>query len=345
VLVETSLREVPLAEVPRAAGLAEALGFDGLTASEVKQDPFLAVTLMATASRRLRLTTSVAIAFPRSPMIVAYLANDLRELSRGRFALGLGTQVKGHIERRFSTPWTAPGPRLREYVLALRAIWECWQRGTPLNFQGEHYSFTLMTPWASPGPSRNDPIPIHLAAVNTYNIQLAAELADGLRVHSFCTPAYIREVIRPNLLLGAERAGRSPTACAILGGGFIATGPDEAAVRVAREKARRRIAFYASTRTYLPVLEHHGWGDLNPRLRALIAENRWDEFASLVTDEVLDTFCTSGTYATIAQWLAQRLGGLVDSITLPFPDDLAADRDGLSQALPELKLIPSARPG
>jgi len=341
-LVETSLREVPLSEVSSAARQAEELGFDGLTASEVKQEPFMAVTLMATATSRLRMGTSVAIAFPRSPMIVAYLARDLQELSGGRFSLGLGTQVKGHIERRFSTPWTAPGPRLREYVLALRAIWDCWDRGTPLNFLGEQYSFTLMTPWASPGPSRHGAIPIHLAAVNTYNIQLAAELADGLRVHSFCTPAYIRDVIRPNVRTGAERAGRSLEGFSILGGGFIATGPDEASVQAAREKARRRIAFYASTRTYLPVLEHHGWGDLNPRLRALIAEGRWDDLASLVTDEVLETFCTTATYATIAQEVQRRLGGLVDSINLPYPEDVEADRDDLMAALAELKKLPGS---
>lgn len=319
-LVETGLNDVPWSEVAAEAARAEALGFDGIGAPELKRDPFISIAVAATATRRIGLATSVAIAFPRSPMVVAYTARNLQDLSAGRFTLGLGTQVKGHIERRFSTVWDSPGPRLREYVEALRAIWRAWQEGTALDYRGRFYSFTLMTPEFSP-PASTYPAPrIEIAAVNAYNIRLAGELCDGLRVHPFSTAEYTRDVIWPNVQAGAEKAGRSLDEFDLNGTGFIATGPDDAAVAKAREDARYRIAFYASTRTYLPVLEHHGWGDLNPQLRELIAQNRWDDLPSVVPDEVLDTFCVAGTWDTIVDRVEARLGGLVDAISVSAPD-------------------------
>ena len=340
--IETSLRETPIADVPRQAREAEELGFDGLTASEIRRDPFLTVGLMASSTERIQLATGVAIAFPRSPMVVAYLSRNLQELSGGRFALGLGTQVRAHVERRFSSPWGAPGPHMREYILALRAIWGTWQTGSPLDFRGEYYSFSLMTPEFNLGPTPH-PVPIHLAAVNPYNIRLAATLCEALRVHSFCTPEYLRDVLWPNVRAAAEKAGRSLDRFEMIGGGFIATGPTEEAVRAVREEARKRVAFYGSTPSYRPVFEHHGWNELNPALRRLIAEQRWDDMAGLIDDEVLDTFCVAGTYDVIAQRVHDRLGGLVDRIVVAFPEASDTDRDGLAGALRDLKQVPAAR--
>ena len=340
-LVETTLREVPPPEIPRMARLAEELGYDGLTCSEVRQEPFVVATAAATATERVQLATSVAIAFPRSPMVVAYTARTLQDLAGGRFALGLGTQVRGHVERRFSSIWDSPGPRLREYVQALRAIWDCWQNGAPLDFRGRFYTFTLMTPEFNPGPGPH-PLRIHLAAVNPYNVETVATLCDGLRVHSFCTPEYLRDVLWPQVRAAATRANRPLETFEMIGGTFLTSGPTEEAVRAAREKTRRRVAFYASTRAYAPVLDHHDWSDLGPALRALIAEQRWSDLATLIPDEVLDHFAISGTYAEIADRVRTRLGGLVDRVNLPMPEDAADQRENLALAIEALKAIPTA---
>jgi len=340
--VETNLREVALEDVVSAAKLVEDLGFDGLAQSEVRRDPFISLTLAATATNSIRLAPAVAIVFPRSPMIVAYMSHNLQVLSKGRFALGMGTQVKGHIQRRFSTEWGSPGPRLREYILALRAIWDCWQNDTPLNFTGDFYQFTLMTPEFNLGPTEHYPIPIQIGAVNKYLIRTAGELCDGLRVHSFSTPEYIRDVIWPNVLKGARKAGRSLDSFEMIGGGFTATGADEQAVTEAREWVRHRIAWYASTRTYLPVLEHHGWEAINPELRKLIEQKRWDDMKTLVTDEMLDTFCVSGTYDQIADAARQRIEGLTDTLSFPLPFDASERRPQLADAVQSLKQLKGA---
>lgn len=340
--VETNIRDVPLQDVGTAAQLVEELGYDSLAQSEIRRDPFIALTLAASATRRVRLAPAVAIVFPRSPMIVAYMSHNLQELSEGRFALGMGTQVKGHIERRFSMEWGRPGPRLREYVLALRAIWDTFQHGTPLNFEGEFYRFTLMTPEFNLGPSDYFPIPIQLAAVNTYLATTAGELCDGLRVHGFSTPEYIRDVLWPAVLKGARRSGRSLDTFEMIGGGFTATGADEEAVAAAREHIRYRVAWYASTRTYLPVLEHHGWEDINPELRKLIAEERWNELSGLVTDEMLDTFCVAATYDNLPAAIERRVGGLTDTLSFPLPADATDRREQLADAVSRLRQVRSA---
>ncbi|MCA1666355.1 MAG: TIGR03617 family F420-dependent LLM class oxidoreductase [Thermomicrobia bacterium] len=345
--LEASLHDVPWREIPAYARTIEALGFDSIAQPELRRDPFLPLTLVSTATERARLVTSVAIAFPRSPMANAYTAWNLQEMSNGRFVLGLGTQVKGHIERRFSTVWGAPGPRLRDYILGLRAIWEAWQHQTPLAFKGEFYAMDLMTPEFSPPPLAVPPPGIQIAAVNAYNIQLAGELCDGLRIHPFSTPAYTRDVIWPNVAIGAKKSGRSLASFEMVGGGFIATGATEAEVQSAREQARYRIAFYASTRTYLPVLAHHGWEAMNGELRRLIAQQRWSDLATVVPDAVLDEFCVSGTYDTIVAGIRARYEGLVDCVGFPVPQDSDAPRDQYMQALDSLReLIPAvARDG
>jgi len=320
-LVETHLPDAPWGEIAERAARAEALGFDGLAAAELSRDPFLSLTVAATSTSRIRLATSVAIAFPRSPMVIAYQARNLHDLSGGRFIVGLGTQVKGHIERRFSTEWGSPGPRLREYVESMRAIWDTWQHGTPLNYSGKFYNFSLMTPEFSPPPSEYPAPRVDIAAVNEYNIRLAGELCDGLRVHPLSTPAYTRDVIWPNIQAGAAKSGRSLDDFELIGTGFIATGSTKDDVQQARENARYRIAFYASTRTYLPVLEHHGWEELNPQLRALIAENRWNDLPAVISDDVLDAFCIAGTWDTIVDRVGERLEGLIDAVSIPTPDE------------------------
>ena len=340
--LEASLHDVPWMEIPAQARMIEALGFDSIAQPELRRDPFLPLTLASTATERARLVTSVAIAFPRSPMANAYTAWNLQEMSNGRFVLGLGTQVKGHIERRFSTVWGSPGPRLRDYILALRAIWEAWQHTTPLNFKGEFYAMDLMTPEFSPAPLAVPPPGIQIAAVNTYNIQLAGELCDGLRIHPFSTPAYTRDVIWPNVQIGAKKSGRSLDTFEMVGGGFIATGATEADVHTAREQVRYRIAFYASTRTYLPVLEHHGWEAMNGQLRRLIAQQRWSDLATVVPDDVLDEFCVSGTYDTVVSGIAERYAGLVDCIGFPLPTDLAVPSADYLRSLDDLRQITSA---
>jgi probable F420-dependent oxidoreductase len=296
----------------------------------------------ASATDRIQLATSVAIAFPRSPMVVAQATHNLQELSNGRFSVGLGTQVKGHITRRFSTAWDSPGPRLREYVASLRAIWDCWQNAAPLNYQGQFYQFTLMTPEFNLGPTPH-PLRIDLAAINPYNLETTGTLARGLRVHGFNTPAYLRDVIWPAIDDAAERAGRPLDDFEMIGGGFIACGPDDSAVRAAQEQVRRRVAFYGSTRAYAPILEHHGWNTLGPALRDLIAEGRWAELHTLVDDDVLDQFCIAGTYRTIADRVGERLGGMVDRVSLPLPENAAELRDEIAGAIEALQAVPTAR--
>ena len=340
--VETSLRQLPMPRVAEAARLAEDLGFDGLTFSEVRHDPFVVAAVAASATSRIELATSVAIAFPRSPMVVAEVTHNLQELSNGRFSVGLGTQVKGHITRRFSTTWDSPGPRLREYVLSLRAIWDCWQNGTPLNYRGQFYQFTLMTPEFNLGPTPH-PLRVDLAAINPYNVETAATLARGLRVHGFNTPEYLRDSIWPVVEEAAERVGRPLDDFEMIGGCFIASGPDQDAVRTAREEIRRHIAFYGSTRAYAPIFEHHGWGALGPALRELIAQGRWGELHTLVNDDVLDQFCIAGTYETIAERVDDRLGGLTDRVSLPLPENAADLCNEIADAVEALRALPTAR--
>ena len=304
-----------LSSVPAEAAWAESMGYDGISKNETDHDSFMALTLAATSTTKATLQTSVAIAFPRSPMITAYTARDLQDLSRGRFRLGLGTQVKGHIERRFSTSWEAPGPRLREYVQALRHIWRSWETGERLDFQGKHYRHTLMTPFFSPGPSDYPTPEVFTAAVNAYNCQVAGEVADGLMLHSLTSPDYVRNVVRPGLSKGAERAGRAINDLKVSGGGFIITGPNRSSIRAVQADVRQRIAFYASTRTYFPVLAAHGFEETGQQLHEMSLQGRWAEMGEQVGDEMLDAFSVSGEYDEIADEFASRYGGLLDEVS------------------------------
>lgn len=314
--VNYPLSQGSVTAVAAEAAWAEGMGYDAVSGSDTAHDPFMALALAATATARVMLETHVAIAFPRSPMAVAYTARDLQDLSGGRFRLGLGTQVKGHIERRFATPWAAPGPKLREYIQALRHIWRCWDTGEALDFPGRFYQFSLMTPFFSPGPGQHPPPPIGNAAVNGYNCRVAGEVSDGLLLHTFTSAEYVRQVVLPNLRAGAAKAGRNPADIAVSGGGFIVAGRNRAARQAAVQETRRRIAFYASTRTYFPVLECHGFGEVGQRLHQLSLEGKWAEMGNLVNAEMLDAFAIIGDYDEIADKVLARYGGLVDGVSL-----------------------------
>ena len=245
-----------------AARDAEAAGFDAVMTVELGHDVFAPLAIAAMATERVELTPSVAVAFPRSPTVLASQAWDLQANSRGRFVLGLGSQVKGHNERRFGIAWTAPAPRLRDYVRALRAIWRCWETRGKFDFRSEHYTLTLMTPDFSPEPTGLPMVPVTIAAVGEAMLRVAGQVADGVRLHPLCSRRYLEEVCLPQIAVGMARGGRRRENFDVHGGGFIATGPDEATVIAAMEQVRRRIGFYGSTRTYMPILALHGLQDL-----------------------------------------------------------------------------------
>lgn len=301
-----------LKTIPDYARKVEALGFDCLWSSETQHDPYLPLAVAASVTSRIKLGTAIAVAFPRSPMITAHIAWDLQRASDGRFILGLGTQVKGHNERRFSVKYEAPGPRLREIVLALRAIWDCWQRGTKLDFRGQFYRFDLMTPFFNPGPIEHPHVPVYISAVNPYMCRVAGEVCDGLHVHPFNSPKYLREVVRPAVEEGLRAASRAPADFAYATGTFVCIGDTEAEVAAARQAVRQQIAFYASTRTYEPVLAAHGWQDLVPHLHRKSVQGDWPGMATLITDEMLDTYAVTGSYETIGQRIRERYTGLLD---------------------------------
>ena len=326
-----------LSAIPSEAAWAESIGFDAISKNETAHDSFLPLTLAATSTTRAMLQTSVAIAFPRSPMITAYTAHDLQELSRGRFRLGLGTQVKGHIERRFSTTWVSPGPRLREYVQALRAIWKAWETGERLRYEGKHYQFTLMTPFFSPGPGAFPPPPVFTAAVNAYNCQVAGEVADGLMLHSLTSPGYVRDVVRPALAKGAERADRDSSGITVSGGGFIITGPNRASLRAAQAEVRRRIAFYASTRTYHSVLAAHGFEEIGQRLHEMSLRGEWGEMGELVSDEMLAAFAVSGEYDEIAGEFGRQYSGLLDEASFTLYSEVPVGESDLRRIVRDFR--------
>ena len=317
-----------LKNIPAEARWAESMGYDGLCADETGHDPFLPLLLAASATSRVTLETRVAIAFPRSPMMAAYAAIDLHNFSDGRFRLGLGTQVKGHNERRFSVKWESPGPRLREYVQSLHAIWDNWQEGKKLDFQGRFYRFNLMTPFFSPGTSPQGKPPVFISAINPFNCRVAGELCDGLALHPITSPKYLTEVIKPNIVKGAAQGGRNAEDVILNGSGFVITGSDEQAVEAKKEVVRRRIAFYFSTRTYFPVLEVHGFQEVGQRLHELSLKGEWDQMAGLVSDEMLETFAVSGRYHEVADQIKSRFGGLIAEVVLDVdPPSASAEQE------------------
>ena len=337
--------EVPLdlATVASDARLLEELGYDGMVVEETKDDPYVLMALAAQATTRLKLATGVAMAFPRSPTITALSAWTLQKLSRGRFTLGLGSQVKGHIERRYGLAWSAPGPWMREYVQAVRAVWACWQHGTPLDFRGEHYKLSLMVPLFNPGPIEQPQIPIHLAAVNPYMCRVAGEVADGLRPHPVCTPKYMRDVMLPAVRAGATLAGRPLAGFRIAMKALIATAPDRTSLEAKTEDVRARVAFYASTPAYRAAFAAHGLDALADELKLLSRAQRWEEMPHYISDEVLHTYAVVGTYDEIAEKLVQRYGDIVTSIEFSIPAASDDNRRHLAAIARRLQELPPPR--
>ena len=318
--LDTGLSTRNLRDVPAAAKAAEDAGFDAIWTAEAGNDGFLPLALIAEHTKRIKMGPSVAIAFPRSPMAMAYTAWDLAGVSEGRFILGLGTQVKGHNERRFSVKWEAPVPRLREYVLSLRAIFKCWaEGGTRLKFEGKYYNFSLMTPFFTPPKHDYPDIPIWIAGVNEYILRLAGELCDGLHAHPFNSPKYLREFVLPHVEQGLKKAGRSRKDFQIGTTAFVIVGRNQDEIERAKAGVRQQIAFYASTRTYKVVLDMHGWGEVSARLNQKAAQGDWGGMAKEITDEMLDTYAVVGTYEDIADKVMRRYDGLLDRVGFYIP--------------------------
>ena len=323
--LDVGLRDYELPSVPESARKMEAIGYDCLWTSETQHDPFLPLAVAATATSSIKLGTSIAVAFPRSPMITAYTAWDIQKASGGRFILGLGSQVRAHNQRRFSVKFESPGPKLREVVLGLRAIWECWQHGTPLRFKGEFYNFDLMTPFFNPGPIAHSKIPVFVAGVNKYMCRMAGEVCDGLHVHPFHTTKYLREYVHPAVEEGLRVSGRGRSDFEYATASFVVVGDTEQERAKQTEAVRQQIAFYASTRTYEPVLASHGWESVGPELHQKSLDGDWKGMARLITDEMLDVIVVSGTYETLGQKLRERYAGLLDRVSLYQPYEAAGD--------------------
>jgi probable F420-dependent oxidoreductase len=307
-----------LLEIPAIAESAEKAGISGLWSSEINHDPFIQLAFAASKTTQIELGTSIALSFTRSPMVLAQTCWDLAALSKGRFILGLGTQVKAHNERRFSIPWSSPLPRLREVILSLRAIWDSWRTGERLNFRGEHYTFTLMTPFFTP-PRHAYPIPVTIAGVNTGLCKLAGELCEGFHVHPLNSERYIREVIRPAIEEGASSAGRGIDDVKLITSVFVVTGETESDTNFTREFVRQQISFYASTPSYHVIFETHGWGEIAEHLSRLAARKLWGDMPALITDEMIETFAIVGGIDTIAERALKRYHGLVDRIAWYLP--------------------------
>jgi probable F420-dependent oxidoreductase len=319
VKLDTGLLPASLHEASAAAKAAEEMGFDALWSAETCHDPFLPLVLAAEHTTRIKLGTSIAVAFPRSPMVLAQIGWDLQEQSRGRFLLGLGTQVKGHNQRRFGVKWEQPGPKLREMIQMIHAIWDCWQNGTRPNFRGTFYNFTLMTPFFNPGPLPYPRPPIYIAGVNEYMCRLAGELCDGFHVHPLHSIKYLDTAVMPNIRKGLEKAGRRRADIALSSAVFVVTGENAKEIEAAKGPVRQQISFYASTPAYVGVLETHGWGETARRLTELSKRGDWSAMGDEITDDMLEVYAITGTYDEIAEKVKRKYDGYLDRVAFYFP--------------------------
>jgi len=318
--VDTTL-EGPLAGAGAEAVEAEQHGYDGIWTTEIAHDPFFPLLLAADRTSRLDVGTGIAVAFARNPMTLAYSAWDLQAHSGGRFFLGLGSQIKPHIERRYSMPWGQPAARMREFVAALKAIWSSWQEGTPLEFEGVFYRHTLMTPFFTPSPLDHAAPRVLIAAVGEGMTRVAGEIADGMLVHAFTTEHYLRTVTLPLLSQGLSERGVAREDFQVVYPALVATGVTDQSLDAAVAGTRKQIAFYASTPAYRGILEAHGWEDLQPELHTLSKQDRWADMGKLITDEVLTTFAAVGSPDEVARLLVTRFDGVVDRIRVYQPYD------------------------
>lgn len=325
-LVDGGLITHALADVPRVARELEDLGYDGALTAETSHDPFLPSLIGLEHTNRMQIGTGIAVAFARNPMTVANLGYDLHRFGEGRFVLGLGSQIKAHIEKRFSMPWTHPAARMREFVLALRAIWASWQTGDKLDFRGDFYSHTLMTPFFNPGPNPYGTPPVFVAGVGARMTEAIGEVADGIVVHGFTTERYLREVTLPAIERGLAASGRTRSDFQISGPMFVVTGTTEEALVDARKQTKQQIAFYASTPAYRPVLELHGWGELHPELNRLSKQGEWVEMGTRISDEILETFAVVAEPEEIGPRLTERYGDILDRVSFYAPYQGDPDR-------------------
>jgi probable F420-dependent oxidoreductase len=316
---DTTLLVSDLSAMPALTQAAEAMGFDGIWVSETAHDAFLPLVLAAEHSQRLSLGTSIALAFPRSPATLAYMAWDLARFSQGRFIMGLGTQVKGHNERRMGVKWERPVEKMREIILAMRAFWDCWQNGTKLNFRGEFFKLTLMTPFFNPGPHDYPHVPIYLAGVNARMCHLAGELGDGFHVHPLHTVRYVREIILPNIEQGQAQSARARSDIELASAIFVIPTDDPAQAQGYEADVRQQIAFYASTPAYKSVFELHGWGETAEKLSALAARGQWADMSLLITDEILAEFALRSTWTELPGLVKAKYEGLLDRVSYYFP--------------------------
>ena len=331
--------ETPLhiGEFAAGATQAEALGFDAVLVEETKDDPYQLLALGAAATTTVGIGTSVAMAFPRSPTITAMSAWSLQKLSRGRFVLGLGSQVRGHVRRRYGMQWHAPAPWMRDYIMSMRAVWDCWQNGSELNFESDHYNLNLMVPLFNPGAIDHPRIPVHIAAIGPNMVAVAGEVADGVRLHPVCTPRFIDEQVHPNIARGAQRAGRDTSEIEVCMKPLVGTARDETALAKVAETVRARVAFYLSTPSYRRTFELHGWGDIAEAASRLSKQQKWDDLPGLVHDEMLHTVATLGTHDTIAKQLNERYANRVDRIEFSMPVNNPGDAEALRGVLTDLQ--------
>ena len=312
----------------RTAVGAERLGYDGWWGPETQADPFLSCAVAAERTERLEIGTGIAVAFARSPMTIAMQANDLQALSGGRFLLGIGSQIKPHIERRYSMEWSHPAARMRELILAVRAIWRAWETGGGLDFRGDFYTHTLMTPFFDPGPNPHGNPKVMLAAVGPLMTEAAGEVADGIMCHGFGTERYLREVTLPALERGAAKAGRDLSSIEITCPGFLVARDTEEEIAAGVELVRGQIGFYGSTPAYRRVLELHGWGELHEELNALTKRGEWTRLGELIDDEVLNAFAVVGTPEEAVAEVRRRYGDVATRIGIHVPDDGDPERWG-----------------
>ncbi|MCU1467232.1 MAG: putative oxidoreductase [Actinomycetia bacterium] len=324
--VDAALTTTDLHKVPDAARSIEAAGYDGIYTFEGQHDAMFPLLLAAEHTERVQLTTAVVIAFARNPMTLAQSAYDLQLASRGRFNLGLGTQIKPHIEKRFSMEWSKPAARMREMVLAIRAIWARWHEGTKLDFQGDFYTHTLMTPFFDPGPSPFGVPRVFLGGVGPRMTEVAGEVADGFMIHPFSTEKFMRETTMPALQRGLDASGRDRSQLEIAFPAMVIIAESDDELAKGREAMRPRLAFYGSTPAYKLVLDAHGWGELQPELNRLSKTGDWATMASMITDEIVDTFVVSGTPEQIAPRVQARYGDLVQRVSFDTPDKLGEER-------------------
>lgn len=317
--VDGTLMVSALGDAAEAASELEAMGYDGAWTAETSHDPFFPCLLGAEHTERLELGTGIAVAFARNPMTLANIGYDLQQFSHGRFILGLGSQIKAHIEKRFAMPWDRPAARMRELILAIRAIWGCWNDRSKLDFRGEFYRHTLMTPFFDPGPNPYGNPRIFLAAVGEKMTEVAGEVADGIMIHGFTTERYVREVTMPALERGFAKAGRARDQFEVSGPLFVVTGTNEAELEGAKKLTKQQIAFYGSTPAYRGVLDLHGWGELQDELNLLSKQGEWEAMGELVTDEILAEFAVMGEPEEIPELLLGRFGDVVDRLSFYAP--------------------------